>query len=134
MSALQKEDLFPEARNPESLRVINERCLLRSQDGHCVVLVSGIILAQYALSDRMAEAHAMVSLVEQGWANQTEVARAFACSARTVRRHQRRFEEGGLAALGHTDGYPPGRARPGRCTGTVGSTTQSPRRDRKSVV
>lgn len=111
MAALPEEDLFPEARNPESLRVINERCLLRSQDGHCVVLVSGINLAQYASSDRMAEAHAMVSLVEQGWANQIEVARAFACCARTARRHQQRFEEGGLAALGHTDGYPPGRAR-----------------------
>ena len=111
MPALQEEDLFREARNPENLRVVNERCLLRSQDGHCVVLVSGINLAQYASSDRMAEAHAMVSLVEQGWANQIEVARAFACSARTVRRHQQRFEEGGLAALGHTDGYPPGRAR-----------------------
>jgi transposase len=111
MPALQEEDLFPDARNPESLRVINERCLLRSQDGHCVVLVSGINLAQYASSDRMAEAHAMVSLVEQGWANQIEVARAFACCARTVRRHQQRFEEGGLTALGHTNGYPPGRAR-----------------------
>jgi transposase len=111
MPALQEEDLFPDARNPESLRVINERCLLRSQDGHCVVLVSGINLAQYASSDRMVEAHAMVSLVEQGWANQIEVARAFACCARTVRRHQQRFEEGGLTALGHTNGYPPGRAR-----------------------
>ena len=111
MPALQEEDLFPDARNPESLRVINERCLLRSQDGHCVVLVSGINLAQYASSDRMAEVHAMVSLVEQGWANLIEVARAFACCARTVRRHQQRFEEGGLAALGHTNGYPPGRAR-----------------------
>jgi transposase len=111
MPALQEEDLFSDARNPESLRVINERCLLRSQDGHCVVLVSGINLAQYASSDRMAEAHAMVSLVEQGWANQIEVARAFACCARTVRRHQQRFEEGGLAALGHTNGYPPGRVR-----------------------
>ena len=111
MAAAQSDDLFPEARNPESLRVINERCLLRSQDGHCVLLVSGIVLAQYASNDPMAEAHAMVSLVEQGWADQIEVARAFACSARTVRRHQRRFEEGGLAALGHTHGYPPGRAR-----------------------
>src|SRR2546422_60827 len=112
MPALPEEDLFREARNPENLRVVNERCLLRSQDGHCVVLVSGINLAQYASSDRMAEAHAMVSLVEQGWANQIEVARAFACSARTVRRHQQRFEEGGLAALGHTDGYPAALARP----------------------
>src|SRR5664279_3723435 len=70
-----------------------------------------MVLAQYASSDYMAEAHAMVSLVEQGWANQIEIARAFACSARTVRRHQRRFEAGGLAALGHTGGYPSGRVR-----------------------
>jgi DNA-binding CsgD family transcriptional regulator len=59
----------------------------------------------------MAEAYAMVNLVEQGWASQQEVARAFACAARTVRRHQRRLEEGGLAALGRTGGYPRGRAR-----------------------
>src|SRR5438034_417996 len=106
MYVTQKDDLFPEARNPESLRVVNSRCLVRSQNGYRVVLVSGIVLAQYALSDRMAEAHAMVSLVEQGWANQNDVAQAFDCSVRTVRRHQRRFEQGGLAALGQTDGYP----------------------------
>ena len=111
MAAPQKDDLFPEAHNPECLRVINERCLLRSQDGHRVIVVSGMVLAQYASSDYMAEAHAMVSLAEQGWANQIEIARAFACSARTVRRHQRRFEAGGLAALGHTGGYPSGRVR-----------------------
>jgi hypothetical protein len=29
------------------------------------VLVSGIVLAQYTVSDRMAQAHAMASLVEQ---------------------------------------------------------------------
>ena len=54
-----------------------------------MVLVSGITLAQFGSSDRMAEAHAMISLVEQGWANQNEVARAFGCCVRTVRRHQR---------------------------------------------
>jgi transposase len=53
----------------------------------------------------------MVSLVDQGWADQNEVARAFRCSARTVGRHQRRFEAGGLAALGHERGYPEGRRR-----------------------
>lgn len=111
MPAPKNGDLFPEARNPESLRVINERCLVRQQDGQCVVVVSGMILAQYAEGDRMAEAHAMVSLVEQGWASQVEIARAFVCSARTVRRQQRRFESGGLAALGQGDGYPRGRAR-----------------------
>ena len=76
-----------------------------------MVVVSGMVLAQYASNDRMAEAHAMVSLVEQGWADQIEIAQAFRCAARTVRRHQRRFESGGLAALGHGDGYPAGRAR-----------------------
>lgn len=111
MNVNQQEDLFPEARNPQSLRVINSRCLLRSQNDHCVVLASGIVLAQYEANDRMAEAHAMVSLVEQGWADQSEVARAFDCSARTVRRHQRRFEKGGLAALAQPGGYPRGRAR-----------------------
>jgi DNA-binding CsgD family transcriptional regulator len=111
MHVNQKEDLFPKVSNPEDLCVINSRCMVRSQEGHCVVLVSGIPLAQYARTDRMAEAYAMVNLVEQGWASQQEVARAFACAARTVRRHQRRLEEGGLAALGRTGGYPRGRAR-----------------------
>ena len=32
----------------------------------------------------MSEAHAMVSLVEQGWADQNDVARAFGYSARTA--------------------------------------------------
>ena len=74
-------------------------------------MVAGVVLAHYATGDRMAEAHAMVSLVEQGWADQSEVARAFGWSARTVRRDQRRYEDGGLAALGQPRGYPEGRAR-----------------------
>src|SRR5271157_5282783 len=99
MHVNHKEDLFPHVRNAETLRVINSRCMVRRQEGHCVVLVSGIPLAQYARTDRMAEAYAMVNLVEQGWASQQEVARAFSCSVRTLRRHQQRFEDGGLAAL-----------------------------------
>ena len=94
------DELFPNLGAPEGTRIINARCLLRTQDGHRVVVVSGVVLANYAVGDRMAEAHAMVSLIEQGWADQNDVARAFGCSARTVRRDQRRFEAGGLAALG----------------------------------
>ena len=104
-------DLFPTVRDAVGTRLINERCLLRTQEGHRVVFVSGIILAQYAVDDHMAEAFAMVSLIDQGWADQSEVARAFDCSTRTVRRHQRRFEEGGLAALDQRSGYPKGRRR-----------------------
>ena len=105
------DDLFPEARNPPDTQVINPSCLRRTQNGHCLVIAAGVVLAQYAIDDRMAEAHAMVSLVERGWANQNEVARAFGCAARTVRRNQRRFEDGGLAALGQPRGYPNGRPR-----------------------
>jgi transposase len=111
MVTTRNEDLFPETRNPGETCVINERCLLRTQDGHRLVIVSAMTLAHYAVGDTMAEAHAMVSLVEPGWAYQCEVARAFGCSVRTVRRHQRRFAEEGLSALGRPRGYPPGRAR-----------------------
>ncbi|MBI4677514.1 MAG: helix-turn-helix domain-containing protein [Elusimicrobia bacterium] len=50
----------------------------------------------------------MVGLVLNGYADQNEVARAFGCSARTLRRHQRRFENGGMDALGRTAGHPTG--------------------------
>lgn len=111
MADASQTDLFPDARNQEDTRVINGRCLLRTRDGHRVVLVAGMVLAHYAVGDGMAEAHAMVSLVDQGWCTQVEAARAFGCAARTLRRHQRRFEEGGLAALGREGGYPKGRHR-----------------------
>jgi transposase len=111
MAPKLSDDLFPEVRNPEGTRVINGRCLVLTRDHHRVVLVSGMPMAQYALGDRMSEAHAMVSLVDLGWADQNDVARAFGYSARTLRRYQQRFEEGGLAALGRPGGYPPGLAR-----------------------
>lgn len=111
MVPAQKQELFPDFHNPDGLWVVNDRCLVRTQHGHRVVIVSGIILAQYAATDSMAEAHAMISLVEQGWTDQNDVARAFGCAARTIRRQQERFDKGGLAALGRKRGYPPGRAR-----------------------
>jgi len=107
----EQSELFPSSGLPEGVRVVNDRCLIRTQDGHQVVMVSGIVLAQYAVDDHTAEAYAMVSLVEQGWADQNDVAQAFGCSARTLRRQQRRFEDGGLQALGLGKGYPKGRRR-----------------------
>ncbi len=90
---------------------LNERCSLRVQDGYAVLSGAGVVLAHFSLEDAMAQAHAMASLIEQGWATQHEVARAFGCSTRTVRRYQRRLEDGGLAALGRPRGYPKGRSR-----------------------
>jgi DNA-binding CsgD family transcriptional regulator len=104
-------ELFPEVHAPHGATVINARCILRTRDAHRVVIVAGVVIAQYALGDRMAEAYAMVSLIDQGWAEQKEIARAFGCSARSVRRHQRRFEDGGLPALGRSGGYPKGQPR-----------------------
>ena len=107
-----QSELFPtSSESTEDVVVVSERCLLRTRDGHKLVVVSGVVLAQYAVGDRMAEAHAMVSVVEQGGADQVAVARAFGCSPRTVRRYQERFEAGGLAALGRPGGYPKGRPR-----------------------
>jgi transposase len=111
--ATEFQDFFPEARNPPELRAINDRCLIRTQGNYRVVIVSAIPIAQYTVGDRMAEAHAMINLVEQGWADQNDVARTFGYSARTLRRDQRRYDEGGLAALGQPRGYPAGRARLG---------------------
>lgn len=104
-------DLFPDVGAKEGLAVVNGRCLVRTETGRRLVLVSGMVLAQYEVGDACSEAHAMVSLVEQGLAEQREVALAFACTTRTVRRHQRRFAQGGLSALGRGAGYPRGRPR-----------------------
>jgi transposase len=105
------DDLFPNVRNPEGTLIINDRCLVKTQGDQRAVIVCGVVVAQYKLSDDMAEAYALVNLVEQGWADQNDVARAFGRSTRTVRRYEQRFAEGGLAALGQPRGYPKGRAR-----------------------
>ena len=107
----EQQDLFAERLGSEDAIQVNDRCLVRTQDGRRVVLVSGIALAHFAVGDHMAEAHAMVNLVEQGWADQNDVARAFGRSPRSLRRYQGRFETGGLVALGRTGGYPAGRPR-----------------------
>jgi prepilin-type processing-associated H-X9-DG protein len=118
MAGPSERDLFPDYASPDTVAV-NGRCLVRTRDGHRVILVAGVVIAQYALGDALAETHAMVSLVEQGWADQVDVGRAFGRSPRSVRRYQRRFEEGGLAALGRPGGYPMGRPRLTRARGRL---------------
>ena len=103
--------LFSTAPVPDSTIAVNERCVIRTKDKQRIVVVAGVPLAHYAVDDRMAEAYTMVCLVEQGWAYQSDVAKALGYAARTLRRYQRRFEEGGLPALGRCDGFPKGRAR-----------------------
>jgi transposase len=109
--ATEQGQLFPVEATDSGIVFVSERCRLQTQDGYRVVTVSGVVLAHYTVEDRMSEALAMVNLVDQGWAQQKEVARAFGCSERTVRRYQQRFDSGGLQALGRASGYPKGRAR-----------------------
>jgi len=111
MATASNDDLFPNVQNPEDTHFINGHCMVKTQGDYCVVVVRGVAVAQYKSGDRMAEAYAMVNLVEQGWADQNDVARVFLRSARTVRRYQERFADGGLAALGQSRGYPRGRRR-----------------------
>jgi transposase len=96
---------------PSNCVVINARCSLRSEDDQRVVVVGGLPVHHYRAEDVVAEAYAMVFLIESGFAQQREVARGFARSERTVRRYQQRYAEGGMAALGCAAGWRRGRRR-----------------------
>ena len=109
MSAQQDLPLPPPAAS--NAVVINARCSLRIEADQRVIVVAGLPVHHYCADDAVAEAYAMVFLVEQGFAQQKDVARAFAQSVRTVRRHQRRYAEGGMAALASQAGWRRGRRR-----------------------
>ena len=91
--------------------VINARCSLRVEADQRVIVVGGLPVHHYRAEDAVAEAYAMVFLVESGFAQQMDVARAFGRSVRTVRRHQARYVQGGMAALGREEGWRRGRRR-----------------------
>ena len=63
---------------------------------------------QWMQGDAAAEAYARVSLVRCGYADQNEVAKAFGCSTRTLRREERRYERLGMQGLGRARGRPVG--------------------------
>ena len=96
---------------PSNCVVINARCSLRLEEDQRVIVIAGLPVHHYRAEDAVAEAYAMVFLVESGFAQQTEVARAFARSERTVRRYQERYAQGGMAALGRAAGWRRGRRR-----------------------
>ena len=91
--------------------VINARCSLRVEADQRVIVVGGLPVHHYRAEDAVAEAYAMVFLVESAFAQQMDVARAFGRSVRTVRRHQARYVQGGMAALGREEGWRRGRRR-----------------------
>ena len=96
---------------PSDTVVINARCSLRTEGDQRVVVVGGLPVYHYCAADAVAEGYAMVMLVEAGFAQQNEVARAFGRSERTVRRHEERYAEAGMAGLGRPQGWRRGRRR-----------------------
>jgi len=96
---------------PSNAVVINARCSLRIEADQRVIVVAGLPVHHYRAEDAVAEAYAMVFLVESGFAQQTDVALAFAVSVRTIRRYQERYRDGGMPALGREEGWRRGRRR-----------------------
>src|SRR6201997_796561 len=96
---------------PSNTVVINARCSVRIEGDQRVIVVAGLPVHHYRAEDMVAEAYAMVFLVESGFAQQTDVARAFGRSERSVRRYQARYAQGGMAALGRQRGWRRGRRR-----------------------
>jgi hypothetical protein len=84
--------------------VINGRCSLRKEVDQHLIVVGGLPVHHYRVEDAVAAAYAMVFLVESGYAQQTDVARAFGVSVRTIRRYQQRYADGGMAALSREGG------------------------------
>jgi transposase len=99
------------AAPPSDTVIINARCMLRTQEEQRVVVVGGLPVYHYCAADAVAEAYAMVMLVESGFAQQTEVARAFGKSERSLRRYPERYGHAGMAGLGRPGGWRRGRRR-----------------------
>ncbi len=100
--------------------VINARCAIHIEGEQRVVVVAGFPAHHYSAADPVATAYAMVMLADSGFATQAEIARAFECVERTVRRHQQRYADGGMTALAARSGWRAGRRRlPGRRLRTI---------------
>jgi transposase len=78
---------------------ISGKCNYREEGDMVGIFANGIPLFHYAKADKAANQFAMIHLVESGLASQQEVAEAFDCSRLTIFRAQKKYEEGGIAAL-----------------------------------
>jgi transposase len=87
---------------------VNDHVYFSTEGTERVIFVHGVVFAHHDVADRAAEAYALVSLFETGYASQNDIARAFGISTRSLRRYQERLESGGLAAIARPDGRPSG--------------------------
>ena len=101
-----QSDLFPDFSPAPQMVFVNDRVSLQTEADQRVILVHGVVYSHYPQEDRMAEAYALVSLYESGYADQNDLARSFGYSTRTLRRFQERLHSGGLQALIRSEGRP----------------------------
>jgi hypothetical protein len=110
----QQQELLPCPPPPSGTVYVNDRVSFRTSGTQRVISVHGVVFAHYSVEDRAAEAYAMITLWESEYATQTQMARAFGYSARSLRRYQERFEAEGIQALVRKPGRPAGRRFGGR--------------------
>ena len=99
-------DLFPDFSPVPQMVFVNDSVSLQTEADQRVILVHGVVYSHYSREDRMAEAYALVSLYESGYADQNDLGRSFGYSTRTLRRLQQRLHSGGLNALVRPEGRP----------------------------
>lgn len=92
---------------------VNDWVSFQTEGTQRVISVHGVVFAHYSVEDRAAEVYAMVTLWESEYATQTQIARAFGYSARSLRRYQERFAVDGIQALVRKPGRPAGRSSSG---------------------
>ena len=99
-------DLFPDFSPVPQMVFVNDRVSLQTEADQRVILVHGVVYSHYSREDHTAEAYALVSLYESGYADQNDLARSFGYSTRTLRRFQERLHSRGLSALVRPEGRP----------------------------
>ena len=106
MSEQKKLLSFPPP--PSGTVHVNDRVSFRTEETERVISVHGVVFAHYDSGDHAAEAYAMITLWESEYASQSEIARSFGYSARSLRRYQERFQAGGISGLVRGPGRPSG--------------------------
>lgn len=104
----QQKELLKFPPPPIGTVYVSDRVSFRTEGTQRVISVQGVVFAHYDVGDRAAEAYAMITLSESGYASQIEIARSFGYSARSLRRYQERVETGGVRALVRAPGRPSG--------------------------
>src|SRR6266480_5278156 len=88
----RQKEFFARSTPTPGTVFVNDRVCVQTEEEQRVVFVHGIIFSHYPIEDRTAEAYAMVTLFETGYADQNDIARCFGYSARTLRRYQERLK------------------------------------------